>query len=403
MLVDSLNAVRWAGKRQRGFYEVWYMTLVDPTTGDSFWFRYTLTSPSSDAVPITAGVWGFSSSGKDPKAGLAVHDVYPIAKLANKSTEEKGFRVEVGTSFLERARAKGKVGSGDRSLEWDLTWEPKGAAVEHVSPALEAIGLARSSVNAAHAGVLMSGTVKVGGKSVKVDKWAGEQAHTWGKRHADQWAWAHCNAFAEDPGIVFEGVSARTSCLGMCLPTATPLYLRLPGSPDPEEHAWTSATTIFSNRSTFAFGRWDFEAESSDILDEGHGDRRARALDRGRVRRPFGRAALQPPRDGRRPGARALQASRRPLELRPQAHEQGHDRDRVHPARERPSSRSRAVSRRRAPGRGPQAGGSRVARERSGSTGQSPGREPFRSRLGRARLKILSRRVARGSTVWTCT
>ena len=269
MLVDSLNAVRWAGKRQRGFYEVWYMTLVDPTTGDSFWFRYTLTSPSSDAVPITAGVWGFSSSGKDPKAGLAVHDVYPIAKLANKSTEEKGFRVEVGTSFLERARAKGKVGSGDRSLEWDLTWEPKGAAVEHVSPALEAIGLARSSVNAAHAGVLMSGTVKVGGKSVKVDKWAGEQAHTWGKRHADQWAWAHCNAFAEDPGIVFEGVSARTSCLGMCLPTATPLYLRLPGSPDPEEHAWTSATTIFSNRSTFAFGRWDFEAESSDISMKG--------------------------------------------------------------------------------------------------------------------------------------
>ena len=189
MLGDTLNAVRWRGKRHRGFYEVWYLTVVDPSTGDSFWFRYTVESPTSPSARVTLGLWGFSSIAQNPKAGLALHDVHSLDKFANKSTEEKGFRVDVGTAFLERAKAKGKVGTGDRSLEWDLTWEPTGPAVEPVSPALEAIGIAKSSVNVAHASIKVSGTVKVGGKATKLDKWAGEQAHTWGTRHADQWAW----------------------------------------------------------------------------------------------------------------------------------------------------------------------------------------------------------------------
>jgi hypothetical protein len=269
MLGDTLNAVRWGGKRNRGFYEVWYITLVDPASGDSYWFRYTLEAPTAPSAPITLGLWGFSSQASDPKAGLQLHDVHPVAKFANKSTEEKGFRIDVGPGFLERTRAKGKVGAGDRSLEWDLTWEAKGAALEHVSPALEAAGIAQSSVNSANLAVAMSGTIKVGGKSVKVDKWPGEQSHTWGRRHADAWAWAHCNAFAEEPGAVFEGVSARVKKLGVWLPAATPLYVRLPGTPEPEEHAWTGVATIWSNRSKFALGRWEFEAESTDLLVRG--------------------------------------------------------------------------------------------------------------------------------------
>src|SRR2546423_15262575 len=42
MLGDTLNEVRWQGKAHRGVYEVYYLTLVDPATGDGYWFRYTL-------------------------------------------------------------------------------------------------------------------------------------------------------------------------------------------------------------------------------------------------------------------------------------------------------------------------------------------------------------------------
>lgn len=267
MLQDEMNAVRWAGKRQRGFYEVWFVTLVDPTTGDSFWFRYTLDAPKAEGAPREVGLWAFSSSGKDPKAGLALHDKHPIAKFADKTTDEKGFRIEVGPGFLERTRAKGKVGSGDKSLEWDLTWEMRPSSVEHVNGPVKM--LASSAVNTPHGGVLMSGTVKVGGKSVKVEKWAGEQGHTWGKRHADRWAWAHCNSFAEEPEAVFEGVSAQASSLGFSLPLASPLFLRLPAQPEAETHDWTGAGAVFSNRSRFVLGKWEFEAESTTILVKG--------------------------------------------------------------------------------------------------------------------------------------
>jgi hypothetical protein len=50
---------------------------------------------------------------------------------------------------------------------------------------------------------------------------------------------------------------------------ATPIYLRLSGTLEAEEHAWTGPGTIFSNRSTFAMGKWEFEAEESGLLVKG--------------------------------------------------------------------------------------------------------------------------------------
>jgi hypothetical protein len=263
MLGDTLNAVRWQGKRQRGFYEVWYLTALDPQTGDGYWFRYTLRVPTSGEIEV--GLWAFTSPAKAPKTGLALHDSLPLAKFTDRSSEEKGFRIEVGKYFLEKNRATGKVGSGDRSIEWDLKWEPNGVAFEHVSGALTATGIARSAVNSGNLAIEVEGTIKVGGKPVKVTKWPAHQSHTWGRSHAESWAWAHCNAFADDKTAVFEGVSARVKKLGMLLPPATPIFFRSQG----EEQSWSSVSNVWSNRSTFDRSRWDFEAENQEVLIKG--------------------------------------------------------------------------------------------------------------------------------------
>jgi hypothetical protein len=263
VLADSLNAVRWAGKRQRGFYEVWYMTLVDPATQDAYWFRYTVDAPTVGETEV--GMWAFVSPAKTPRTGLTLHDRWPLTKLTDKSTEEKGFKIELGKLFLERNRATGKVGTGERSVEWDLKWEPNGTGFEHVSPALQAVGFAKSSVNSAHLAVEMEGTIKIGGKPVKVSKWPGHQSHTWGSKHADEWAWAHCNAFAEDKTAVFEGVSARVRKLGVLLPAATPLYLRVGGV----EHTFSGVVGMWGNKSTKGRSRWEFEAENQEVLVKG--------------------------------------------------------------------------------------------------------------------------------------
>jgi hypothetical protein len=263
MLSDELNAVRWEGKRHRGFYEVWYFTCLDPATKDAYWFRYTIDAPEKGEIEI--GLWAFVTPANNPRAGFVLHDRMPLAKFSDKSTEEKGFRIEAGKYFFERTRATGKVGTGDRSVEWDLKWTPNGVAFQHVSPTLTAIGLAQSSVNSGNLAIEVEGTIKVGGKAIKVTKWPAHQSHTWGKRHVDAWAWAHCNAFDEDKTAVFEGTSARVKRLGLTLPLATPVFFRQ-GS---EEHSWASITGVFASRSSFSDGRWDFEAEDQTVLLKG--------------------------------------------------------------------------------------------------------------------------------------
>ncbi|MBI3724581.1 hypothetical protein HY251_11595 [bacterium] len=265
----GLNDVRWQGKRHRGFYEVWYVTLVDPASGDAYWFRYTIDAPAAGKGESELGLWAFSTPAKDPRAGLSLHDRLPLSKFADKTTEEKGFRVEFGKAFVDPARATGKTGSGERSIEWDLKWEKNGVSFEHVPMVLEKLGVAQSAASSQNLAVLFDGTIKVGGKSIKVSKWPGEQSHTWGKKHADSWAWAHCNAFEEDKDAVFEGVSARVRKLGLLLPAATPLFLRLAGTPEPREISWTSVFTLWSNVSRVSAGRWDFEADSPEVLLKG--------------------------------------------------------------------------------------------------------------------------------------
>ncbi|HZU96980.1 MAG TPA: tocopherol cyclase family protein [Planctomycetota bacterium] len=263
MLGDELNALRWLGKRQRGFHEVWYLTCVDPATGDAYWFRYTIETPLVGEVEV--GLWAFATPKANPTAGLCLHDRRPLSKFADKSTSEKGFRIEVDKYFLESGRATGKVGEGARMLEWDLKWQPNGIGFEHVSGLLTSLGVAKSAVNSGNLAIEVEGTIKIAGKAVKVTKWPAHQSHTWGSRHAESWAWAHCNAFAEDKTAVFEGVSARVQKLGLLLPAATPIFFRRNGV----EHDWSSVGTVWSNRSTYAPGSWKFEAENQEVLVRG--------------------------------------------------------------------------------------------------------------------------------------
>jgi hypothetical protein len=180
----------------------------------------------------------------------------------NKTTPEKGFKIEVGPGVLERGKAKGKVGTGASTIEWDLKFEPRGPSLEHFSPALYAIGVARSLCNAPHLALEVDGTVKVAGRTIKLQKAPGEQGHVFGRKHATQWAWAHCNAFAEEKDAIFEGVSAKVRRYSIALPTVTPIYLRARG----KEHVLTSTASMLAHDSRFELGRWDFEAEDEEIL-----------------------------------------------------------------------------------------------------------------------------------------
>ena len=60
---------------------------------------------------------------------------------------------------------------------------------------LRAAKIAKTILFLPHPDVEVSGTVEFGGRRIEVDGARGGQAHLWGSKHANRWAWAHCNDF----------------------------------------------------------------------------------------------------------------------------------------------------------------------------------------------------------------
>ena len=57
-------------------------------------------------------------------------------------------------------------------------------AIDFPNPALYSLGIAKSMVNSAYLALEIDGTIKLGGKTIKLAKAPGEQGHMWGKKHA---------------------------------------------------------------------------------------------------------------------------------------------------------------------------------------------------------------------------
>jgi hypothetical protein len=115
----------------------------------------------------------------------------------------------------------------------------------------------------------VSGSVELGGRTVRFDRALAEQGHVYGRRHAHRWVWVHCHDFEGAPNAVLEGVSAEVMKAGVVLPAASPFCF----SPDLETRwSWNKAWTMWTVESDFELGRWTFEAKSRDVLLRGRID-----------------------------------------------------------------------------------------------------------------------------------
>ncbi|MGZ4440968.1 MAG: hypothetical protein ACXVZN_11470, partial [Gaiellaceae bacterium] len=158
-----MNALRWDGRP--GWYEVWYLIVAG-----RFWLRYTLHVPSDPQAEGEAALWLASFDG----VPSARKEVFPLDAFR---TSAAGWPLELGSATLADSRATGP----DFDLHLRALAAPADPLPRVVRP------LARTRFLLAQPVVEVSGTID----GVELDRALGTQAHVFGTRHAERFAWAH--------------------------------------------------------------------------------------------------------------------------------------------------------------------------------------------------------------------
>jgi hypothetical protein len=248
-MATTANALRWDG--QPGHYEVYYLTLTDPTSEVGIWIRYTMVAPlTAVGDDPSASLWFLAM---DPHGRVfGRKQTFPVDQLSATSDP---FRLQIAGSTL----TDGSMDGGFEDVSWDLRWAPSPKPYEHVHPLLR--GVASTILTLPNADVEIEGTIRFDGRALELRGARGGQAHLWGSKHANSWAWVHCNDFVgadREPvaDTFIDGVSVVVSRFGREVGPNTPVVGRIDGA----DFASRSPLRVLRNPSTFGLTSWRFEA-----------------------------------------------------------------------------------------------------------------------------------------------
>jgi hypothetical protein len=255
------NLCRWDATA-KGHFEVWFLTLNDPSSKLGLWFRYTLSAPVNSSEP-RAALWAAVFNPSAPQQNFGIRREYPIDQFSFDGKED--FNLSISESSFSSSRATGSIENNLHSVRWDLSFVPSQKTFNHINRAVHFFLRPRSSVCSPNLDVRFCGTVEVDGRTFFLDDAPGCQSHLWGRKQVDEWVWAHANAFEHHAGTVFEGLAARPRVAGVTLPPIQSLFLRHRG----EEHHLIRLRVKEQWRRHLGIGVWSFSAMNTRIYIEG--------------------------------------------------------------------------------------------------------------------------------------
>ena len=143
----------------------------------------------------------------DPERGVTLARKADLA-VADLRAEAEPFALRVGDADAHRHADARRV----RGRRLGCRLDAAARAYEHVAPAAAPGRIAKTILTLPHADVEVTGTLALPGRTLQLDGARGGQAHLWGSKHAQRWAWAHCNDFRSvegepRPDTFFDGVS----------------------------------------------------------------------------------------------------------------------------------------------------------------------------------------------------
>jgi hypothetical protein len=252
MSSEQDNRMVWDGRA--GHYEVWYATLSHRASGTGFWIRYTLEAPRlGDGEPY-AQLWFARFDPGDPTATFGINHRLPASQLAASAPP---FSLSIGDATLRHDGMRGALAGGGHEVSWDLRWRPSPSTYHHLPELIYRTDRVDTKVVSPNLDVAIDGEIVVDGKRYELAGDPGGQTHLWGRKHAYQWAWSHCNGFDgqapdRERGAVFESISVRLKRGAVLLPRLTLFTLYLEG----EEFAFREFWKLPLARSDFATGNY---------------------------------------------------------------------------------------------------------------------------------------------------
>lgn len=272
---ESDNLPQW--NQRPGAHEAWILTFTDPVSAHGFRIRTTLLAPSRG--PLSAGIWFARLDPSDPSGTIGFH-----TRSSEWRSAPDAFDVVVGHPGAGFARmgsgvAEGEMGEGGHEASWDLRFTVDDHPTYRLLPGALYRGIAPGGQLSPNVDARVSGTVSVDGRSYLIEAAPAQQAHEWGPRHPERWAWAHCSDFVGE-----EAVFHALTALGRRGPIATPYLtsvgLRWQGS-------WIRLTKA-SRRRDFGLGSWHVDMASRRYRLTGRVEAPAFALLRARYQDPDG-------------------------------------------------------------------------------------------------------------------
>ncbi len=251
------NAPVWQGRP--GHYEVWYLTFNHRPSRTGFWIRYTLEAPSAGRGDPYAQLWFAHFDAADPTRNFAVNRKLPIASMVAQAAP---FEVRIGDATLTHASARGSLAGAGHSARWDLAWAPAQQTYLFLPEAMYRSARISTKVLSPNLDVALRGRVEVDGHTLALEGEPGGQSHVWGRKHADAWAWGHCNGFEGKPGTAFEALTARVRRI---TPPLTFLTLVLDGEP----LRFTGLADTLLTRGRMGTARFELRARGSEVRIEG--------------------------------------------------------------------------------------------------------------------------------------
>ena len=214
------NLVRWMPDVEGGFYESHFIKVNLLAERAAFWWKFTVLQPLPGGGPARFEVWAIFFDVADPSRSCAARETFGAVDV---SVARDRLRCVYGRSVLEHGHTSGELGG---RFTWNVRWTPGETSYRHFPsegmytgpfPKTKALSPALSSP--------FEGTATVDGRTFTLRGDPGMQGHNWGKNHAEQWVWTHCNAFGDDPRLVFEAVSSRIKLGPVTSPFLTILHV----------------------------------------------------------------------------------------------------------------------------------------------------------------------------------
>ncbi len=234
------NRPRWTG--QPGFFEIWFLVVLEPAAGRAWWFRYTTFAPVRGEARAT--LWAAAYDAASPEPALAGKCVLPIDAYHGGGADR--FAVRMGPGMLTNGSCRGEVDAGGRPIAWELHFTPSVHEARRGPWLLDRLPLP-TRVSHANDDVVFTGWVSVDGTRRALAAAPGVQKHIWGTRRVEELFWLWCPRFAEDAGARLEATAVRVRQRltgGFAIPALAPVWARVAA----EELDWCELSAVLWNR-----------------------------------------------------------------------------------------------------------------------------------------------------------